>query len=105
VEDFERFLAEVNAGDGFDAKIASGGGRMNITMDRYGADWSMVARGWKTHVRGEGRTFGSAAEAIRVLREETEAIDQDLPAFVIVGEDGRPVGPIVDNDSVVFFNF
>lgn len=105
VEDFDRFLAEVNAGDGFDAKIASGGGRMNITMDRYGADWSMVARGWKTHVRGEGRPFGSAAEAIRVLREETEAIDQDLPAFVIVGEDGRPVGPIVDNDSVVFFNF
>ena len=33
---FEAFLAEVSSG-GFDARIASGGGRMNITMDRYEA--------------------------------------------------------------------
>ena len=41
VDPFEAFLAEQNH-DGFDAAIASGGGRMWITMDRYGADWSMV---------------------------------------------------------------
>jgi 2,3-bisphosphoglycerate-independent phosphoglycerate mutase len=105
VEDFEKFLAEVNSDVGFDAKIASGGGRMYITMDRYGANWKMVERGWKTHVRGEGRKFASALEAIKTLREETEAIDQDLPAFVIADSEGNPVGPIVDHDSVVFFNF
>jgi len=104
VDPFEEFLAGLNAGGTFDARIASGGGRMCITMDRYQADWSMVQRGWQTHVRGEGRLFASAHEAIETLRNETGAIDQDLPPFVIA-ENGKPVGPIVDGDSVVFFNF
>ncbi len=103
VEPFEAFLAGLNT-DGFDAKIASGGGRMNITMDRYEADWSMVERGWHTHVLGEGRMFASAKEAIETYRNETGCIDQDLPAFVI-GENGTPAGKIVDGDSVVFYNF
>jgi len=56
---FEQFLKELN-GASFDAAIASGGGRMRITMDRYQAEWPMVALGWKTHVRGEGEQFSSA---------------------------------------------
>ncbi len=101
---FEQFLAGLGS-DAFDARIASGGGRMYITMDRYEADWDMVARGWATHVVGEGRRFASAAEAIATLRGEKPGIgDQDLPAFVIATE-GAPLGPIVDGDSVVFFNF
>jgi len=100
---FEVFLNELND-DSFNAKIASGGGRMVITMDRYNADWSMVEKGWKTHVLGEGRAFPSAHEAIETLRKETGKIDQDLPPFV-VEEDGKPVGQIVDNDSVILFNF
>ena len=103
VEPFEEFLKSLNT-EGFDAKIASGGGRMNITMDRYEADWSMVERGWMTHVLGQGRTFISAKEAIETFRKETGVIDQDLPAFVIT-ENGEPVGKITDGDSVVFFNF
>lgn len=103
VDPFEAFLSGVSVG-GFDARIASGGGRMFITMDRYDADWSMVERGWKTHVLGEGRLFASAHEAIETLREETNAIDQDLGAFVIA-ENGRPIGTIEDGDSVVFYNF
>jgi 2,3-bisphosphoglycerate-independent phosphoglycerate mutase len=104
LEPFERFLAEIR-GDGFDPRIASGGGRMNITMDRYEANWSMVERGWHIHVLGEGRQFDSASQAIATLREESPgAIDQDLPPFVIA-EAGQPVGPIGDGDSVVFFNF
>ncbi|NJD05748.1 MAG: 2,3-bisphosphoglycerate-independent phosphoglycerate mutase, partial [Methylococcaceae bacterium] len=92
-------------GTDFDVRIASGGGRMKITMDRYEADWAMVERGWHTHVLGEGDRFESAGQAIKALRERTPGvIDQDLPAFVIA-EGGAPVGPIVDNDSVVFFNF
>ena len=104
VEPFEQFRAEV-AGPGFDARIASGGGRMNITMDRYEANWSMVERGWHTHVLGEGQQFPSAAQAIKALREQHPGvIDQDLPPFVIV-ENGTPLGPIHDGDSVIFFNF
>lgn len=101
---FESFLAELSD-DSFDACFASGGGRMNITMDRYDADWSMVERGWKTHVLAEGEQFSSATEAITALREKTGAIDQDLPPFIVLGEDGKPAGPILDGDSVVLFNF
>jgi len=103
INPFEDFLAALN-GDGFCAKIASGGGRMNITMDRYEADWSMVERGWKTHVLGEGRQFASAKEAVETYRAELGCIDQDLPPFVIA-ENGTPVGTIEDGDSVVFYNF
>lgn len=103
VRPFEAFLRQVSSAQ-FDARIASGGGRMKVTMDRYEANWRIVETGWRTHVLGEGRHFESAEQAITTLREETHAIDQDLPAFVIA-EGGRPLGPIVDGDSVVFFNF
>ncbi len=105
VERFETFLAAINAGGAVDYRIASGGGRMNITMDRYNADWSMVERGWKAHVRGDARRFASMREAVETFRREKPGIlDQDLPAFVIE-RDGAPVGPVVDGDSVIFFNF
>ncbi len=103
VEPFEAFIAAMRD-DSFDIKIASGGGRMQITMDRYEANWAMVELGWKTHVLGEGRQFASAKEAIETYRAETKVIDQDLPPFVIA-ENGQPVGTIEDGDSVVFFNF
>jgi 2,3-bisphosphoglycerate-independent phosphoglycerate mutase len=90
-------------GRGHDVAVASGGGRMKVTMDRYEADWKMVELGWKTHVLGEGRRFPSLSQAIVTLREETGADDQNLPAFVI-GEEA-PNGPIRDGDSVIFFNF
>ena len=100
---FEEFLADLRD-DSFDVAIASGGGRMQITMDRYEANWAMVEKGWHTHVLGEGRQFASAKEAIDSLRAETGAIDQDLPPFVIAA-DGKPVGTVQDGDSVIFFNF
>ena len=103
IEPFEAFLSDLN-GDGFDAAIASGGGRMTITMDRYEANWAMVELGWKTHVLGEGRQFASAAEAVKTYRAETKVIDQDLPPFVIA-KDGKPVGTVNDGDSVIFYNF
>lgn len=103
IDPFEEFLGSLNA-EGVDYRIASGGGRMKITMDRYGADWNMVRLGWDIHVKGEGRMFPSAREAIETLRQETGAIDQDLPPFVIADGD-TPVGRIQDGDSVIYFNF
>ncbi|KAF4516608.1 hypothetical protein B566_EDAN003355 [Ephemera danica] len=101
---FEAFLAELS-GEGFDARIASGGGRQVITMDRYDAHWAMVERGWKTHVLGEGPQFVNATAAVNGLRERNPGtIDQDLPEFVIA-ENGQPIGTIEDGDSVIFFNF
>lgn len=104
VEQLEAKLAELS-GNGFDYRIASGGGRMKITMDRYGANWDMVAQGWKTHVLGEGRQFATCKEAIETYRNEIPGvIDQDLPAFIIA-ENGKPIGTIEDGDSVILYNF
>jgi len=105
VNRLENFLAALKENSDIDYAIASGGGRMKITMDRYQANWKMVELGWKIHVLGEGRKFESANEAIGILRQENpKVIDQDLPPFVI-SRSGSPLGPITEKDSVIFFNF
>ena len=103
VGQLEDVLKELNT-DESDYAIASGGGRMQITMDRYEANWGMVEAGWRTHVQGIGRQFASAKEAIETYRAETGCIDQDLPAFV-VARNGQPVARIANGDSVILFNF
>jgi len=103
VDDLENLLMELNCTD-YDGRIASGGGRMKITMDRYEANWEMVKAGWDTHVLGLGRQFESAESAIETYRKEYGVIDQDLPPFIIA-DHGVPVGTINDNDSVILFNF
>ena len=67
VDQLESVLAELNDAE-HEYKIASGGGRMVITMDRYEANWPMVEKGWRTHVQAEGRQFASAREAIETYR-------------------------------------
>ncbi len=105
IEQLESKLAAINGSGDFDYAIASGGGRLYITMDRYEAEWPMIKRGWDVHVKGLGRQFASATEAVVTLRAETPGvIDQDLHEFVIA-RDGQPIGPIVDGDSVILFNF
>ncbi len=101
VDMLENKILELND-DSFYARIASGGGRMVITMDRYEANWGMVELGWHTHVLGEGRKFNSAKEAIETDRgENPDIIDQYLNPFVINNTNGT----IDDHDSVIFFNF
>lgn len=104
IDPFEEFLKALNV-DGVDYRIASGGGRMVITMDRYNANWDMVRLGWETHVHGNGEYFANAHDAVVKLRERTGAIDQDLPPFVISDDGKTPVGPINDGDSVIYYNF
>lgn len=97
---------ELAALEGVDYRVASGGGRMFLTMDRYEADWAMVARGWACHVGGQGRPFAAASEAVRTFYAEDPRIDdQSLPAFVVVDAQGQPVGPVQDGDAVLLFNF
>ncbi|KAG8054973.1 hypothetical protein GUJ93_ZPchr0001g32648 [Zizania palustris] len=105
VETLENDLSQLRE-KGIDARIASGGGRMNVTMDRYENDWDVVKRGWDAQVLGEAPyKFQSAVEAVKTLRAEPKANDQYLPPFVIVDENGKAVGPVVDGDAVVTFNF
>lgn len=102
----EEKLKRISERKGLDFAIASGGGRMKVTMDRYYSDWGVVQRGWEAHVRGKGRPFRSAEEAVRTYyKEDPHITDQYLDAFVLVDGNGRPRGPIVDGDAVVLFNF
>jgi 2,3-bisphosphoglycerate-independent phosphoglycerate mutase len=102
----EEKLKKICKEKGFDYAIASGGGRMKVTMDRYNSDWNIVKRGWDTHVLGEGRKFASATEAVETFyREDPKATDQYLPAFVITDDFGMPKGRIQDGDAVILFNF
>ena len=105
LEATEAVVAELNGTDGVDVAVASGGGRMTITMDRYGADWAMVERGYLCHTHGVGRTFVSAREAVAAMYEESDDGDQYLGAFVVVDEAGAPVGTMADGDVVLLFNF
>jgi len=105
VETLENDLAKLRE-QGVDARYASGGGRMYVTMDRYENDWEVVKRGWDAQVLGEAPyKFTSAVEAVKTLRQEPGVNDQYLKPFVCVDENGKAVGPIVDGDAVVTFNF
>ena len=79
IEKTENVLKEINSTHkDFEYRIASGGGRMVTTMDRYGADWSVVERGWKAHVLGRGRRFTSAKEAIETYYKEDPKIQTSI---------------------------
>ena len=87
--------------------IASGGGRMVTTMDRYEADWSIVERGYNAHVLGVGPKFPDSLTAIRKLRAKEAADDQYLSHWVIHDPDNpdKPLTQIRDGDGVILFNF
>jgi len=102
----EARLSEISQARNRDYAVASGGGRMKVTMDRYEADWNIVKRGWDAHVLGKARAFRWAEEAVRAFyTEDANMTDQYLPAFSIVNGEGLPIGPIRDGDAVVNFNF
>ena len=87
--------------------IASGGGRMVTTMDRYEADWSIVERGYQAHVLGEGPLFADALTAIAEMRKEHSVDDQYLPHWVVRDPENseKPIAQIDDNHNVIFYNF
>ena len=101
----EKHIATINQQYGANFRIASGGGRMQITMDRYEADWDMVRRGYECHTHGIGEPFSNAAEAVQALYQSSGKDDQYLPAFVITDQQQQPVGQMKDGDAVVLFNF
>ncbi|MDZ4857462.1 MAG: 2,3-bisphosphoglycerate-independent phosphoglycerate mutase [Candidatus Hydrogenedentes bacterium] len=100
----EEKLAALNS-NGCDYCMASGGGRMITTMDRYNADWSIVERGWNAHVLGDARMFSSAAGAVQTYYDEDPTVTDQYVGSFVVAKDGQPVGTIEDGDAVIFFNF
>jgi len=104
IQQTEELIAKINTEYNANFRIASGGGRMEITMDRYEADWDMVRRGYNCHTHGKGEGFACAADAVQAMYESSGKDDQYLPAFVIEN-DGVPVGKMQDGDAVILFNF
>jgi len=125
IDNLEEKLEKLNREYNVDFRIASGGGRMRVTMDRYESDWDVVKRGWDAHVRGIPEVlagyrgyFTSGGEAVAAAESwvkeratvnnnntNKETTEQYAPSFVIVDDDNKPVGPIVDGDRVINFNF
>ena len=103
----ERFDSFIQRFPDADIRIASGGGRMTTVSDRYENDWTVVARGFDMMVNGEADYyFRSAKEGIVTLRRlNPEVQDQDLPAFVVVDENDRPVGKVEKGDALIYFDF
>jgi len=91
---------------GVDYTFASGVGREQMTMDRD-QDWQKVEAGWQLMVNGKADyQFSDPQQAIRYFRaQDHDLVDQDMPAFVIVDEEGEPLGKISDGDTVVMMNF
>ena len=103
----QRFESFVEKFPDADIQIASGGGRMTTVSDRYENDWGMVARGWDMMVNGEADYyFKSAEEAVQTLRRIFPDVqDQNLPAFVIVDENEKPVGKVEEGDAFIYYDF
>jgi len=113
IDQLENKLEKINVNGSFDYQIASGGGRMRVTMDRYYSDWEVVRRGWDAHVCGIPEQhsdykgwFKTATEAIKRARDiDPDISDQYLPSFVIVDENKNSIGKMNDGDGVINFNF
>ncbi|WP_295540461.1 2,3-bisphosphoglycerate-independent phosphoglycerate mutase [uncultured Thiohalocapsa sp.] len=105
LDKLETLLAEMSRGADRDYRIASGGGRMRTTMDRYWEHPSVVEAGWKAHVLGVGPGVSSAREAVERAYAQRVTSDQQIPPFVVVDADAEPVGAMADGDAVVLFNF
>jgi len=104
--ELEEAFAYVNGHAGFHYSFATGGGRERIIMDRD-RDWSKVEQGWRAMVFGEAEyRFPSMMAALEFFRARTpDLVDQDIPGFVLVDEQDRPLGRIEDGDAVVMVNF
>ena len=101
ISQLEITLSNINQNENRHYRIATGGGRMWITLDRYEADWSMVERGWNCHVMGEGTRYASATKAVQTQYDADEKIDdQWLKEFIIGDYSGMQ-----DGDAVLFYNF
>ena len=90
-------LARVGVG-----KIASVSGRY-YAMDRD-KRWERVKLGYDAIVRGAGPAATSAMSVIEASYANN-VTDEFIIPTVIADAAGKPVGPIADGDSVVFFNF
>lgn len=106
LQTLQHCMNEINQDTNKDYQLASAGGRMVITMDRYEANWDMVKKGYDTHVHGNANKVTDAiAEIQRQYEANSDMNDQYIEPFVLVDDKQQTVGKIQDGDGVVLFNF
>jgi 2,3-bisphosphoglycerate-independent phosphoglycerate mutase len=102
VKELQNKLDETGVG-----KIASVSGRY-YAMDRD-TNWNRVEKAYRAIAEGKGVLTDDVVSMIEksyVTRDENDSLITDefiIPA--VVTEDGKPVGRIEENDSVICFNF
>lgn len=96
VEQLDEELKKIGVG-----KIATVMGRY-YAMDRDNR-FERVEKAYAALVYGEGETAKSGEEAMQNSYDKGETDEFVLPTVVL--ENGKPVGKISANDSVIFFNF
>ncbi len=89
-------IREIGVGD-----IATVMGRY-YAMDRDNR-WERVEKAYNAMVLGEGNTCESAVTAVK--ESYNDGITDEFVVPTVVVKDGKPVGRMQKNDSVIFFNF
>lgn len=87
---------ELGVGD-----IASIMGRY-YAMDRDNR-WERVGKAYDAIVKGEGNKADSAVAAIQ--QSYNNDVTDEFVVPCVIEKDGKPVGTVSENDSVIFFNF
>ena len=97
IADTEKEMEKLGVG-----KFATVSGRY-YAMDRD-RRWQRVKLAYDAITNGIGPRFNSA-EAVVHESYEKEVYDEFVLPSVIMDEDGKAVGPIHDDDAIIFFNF
>lgn len=96
VEKVQAHMDEIGTG-----KFASVSGRY-YAMDRD-KRWERVEKAYDAIVEAKGNT---AESAIKCIEDSCAAgINDEFIVPTVILEDGKPVGKVNENDSVIFFNF
>jgi len=96
LEQLQAKIAEVGVG-----KIATVQGRY-YAMDRD-KRWERTEKSYRAMVYGEGPQYTDALQAVKESYEKSVMDEFVMPTVIV--EDGKPVGLVESEDSVVFFNF
>jgi 2,3-bisphosphoglycerate-independent phosphoglycerate mutase len=97
LERLQRKIEELGVG-----RIATVQGRY-YAMDRD-KRWERTEKSYRAMVYGEGPQYADPVQAV-VESYEKSVYDEFVMPTVIVGADGKPVGLVESDDSVIFFNF
>ena len=96
IEQLEKAIKEIGIGE-----IATVSGRF-YAMDRD-KRWERVEKAYNAIVHGEGVKAKDALEAVKASYASEKFDEFVLPT--VIEKDGKAVGTVEDNDSIIFFNF